>query len=328
MAWQYWTTAPGEGTWRETADPSPAAHQLVVRTLVTGVSKGTETLVHRGLVPTQVAELMRSPHQLGDFPFPVSYGYLNVGLVESGPEDWRGRRVFGLFPHHTRYAADPAELHPIPEDVPTERAVLAGPVETAVNILWQVPPAFADRVAVIGGGMIGLSVALLASRMPLQRLQLLEPNPARRALARSLGLDACAPESAEADNDITIHTSATASGLSRGLEITGDDGCLIEASWYGAESPRVPLGADFHARRLSIIASQVGQVAAGKRSRRTTSERMATALAALRDSRFDALLTGRSPRHQLPEVMDGLAGSTEFAASTVCHVIDFRSAGG
>lgn len=325
MGWQYWTESAGTGTWREVPEPHAdiTAGELRVRTGATAVSRGTETLVHTGHVPASIAHLMRAPKQLGDFPFPVSYGYLGVGVVDEGPTDWLGARVFGLLPHHTHHVVTTEDVQRIPDDVPDHRALLAGAAETGLNILWQVPPRIADRVAIIGAGMIGTATALLASGMALDRLEVLETNPQRRRLLTSLGLTAVDPSDAAPDNDIVIHTSGTEQGLARALEITGDDGTVVEASWFGSRAPAVPLGADFHARRLAIVASQVGQVAEGQRARRTRAERLRTALRALRDDRFDALLTGASARQELPEVMDRITADTDLARTTLCHVLTY-----
>ncbi|WP_431812803.1 zinc-dependent alcohol dehydrogenase [Kocuria sp. cx-455] len=325
MGWQYWTESAGTGAWREVPEPHAdvTAGELRVRTVATAVSRGTETLVHTGNVPDSIAHLMRAPQQLGDFPFPVSYGYLGVGVVDEGPSDWLGARVFGLLPHHTHHVVTTEDVQRIPDNVPDHRALLAGAAETGLNILWQQPPRIADRVAVIGAGMIGTATALLASGMALDRLEVLETTPDRRRLLTSLGLTAVDPSNASADNDIVIHTSGTEQGLARALEIIGDDGTVVEASWFGSRAPAVPLGADFHARRLSIVASQVGQVAAGQRARRTRAERLRTALRALRDERFDALLTGASPREDLPEVMDRITANTDLARTTLCHVLTY-----
>ena len=324
MAWQYWTESPRQGRWRQVDTPTIDTQQQVrIRTTASAISKGTETLVHHGQVPTNVAELMRAPHQLGDFSYPVSYGYLGVGVVDQGPDEWLDKRVFGLLPHHSHHVVDPAELLVIPDDISDHRALLTGAAETAINILWQQPPRYADRIAIVGAGMIGATTALLASRFPLERLEVLETNPARRELINGWGITALAPEDASANCDLVIHVSGHEAGLARALEITGDDGTVIEASWYGENSPAVPLGADFHARRLNIVASQVGQVAIGQRHRRTTQQRQQAGLESLTDARFDDLITGVSAWHELPEVMDAVTQPGEFAAATLCHVFTY-----
>ena len=331
MAWQYWTEAHRQGCWREVTTPHTGAEtgadgqqMMRVRTTASAVSKGTETLVHAGRVPPRVAELMAAPHQLGDFPYPVSYGYLTVGVVDEGPAAWIGRRVFGLLPHHSHHLVTPNDVHPIPEGISDHRALLAGAAETGLNILWQSPPYYGDRVAIIGAGMIGTATALLASHLPLERLEIIETNPVRRTFLTRLGLTALAPEDAGDDCDIVIHTSGSEGGLGRALEIAGDDGTIVEASWYGDTEPQVALGSDFHARRLAIVASQVGQIPAGHRARRTRSERLGAALSALHDDRFDALITGTSGWQDLPWLMDELSSDTALSTATLCHVLDYE----
>ncbi len=272
---------------------------------------------------------MRAPFQRGDLPGEVCYGYLSVGVVEeAGPADPEtgadagdlvGRRVFCLYPHVDCYVAPVSMLTPVPDDVPSERAVLAGAVETAVNALWDAGPRLGDRVAVIGGGMIGMSVAALLRRFPLDRLELLDPQESARQLADAFGVTALSPESGHDDCDLVFHCSSTAAGLARGLELLGDEGEVVEMSWYGTTEPEVPLGVDFHARRLSIRASQVGMVSGSRRARRTPADRMRLALDALRDPAFDALLTGPVPLAELPQTMDDIAHGRIDAH---CHVVD------
>ena len=231
MAWQYWTDAPRHGSWHEVCTPQVnTADQLRVKTTATAVSKGTETLVHNGDVPARIANHMRAPHQLGDFPFPVSYGYLAVGIVDQGDSDWLDQRVFGLLPHHTHHVVPATEVYPIPDSISDHRALLAGAVETGINILWQQPPHFGDRVTIIGAGMIGAATALLADRFPLERLEVIETNQQRRSLIHNWGITALDPVEASADNDVVIHVSGQEAGLARALEITGDDATIVEAS--------------------------------------------------------------------------------------------------
>lgn len=326
MAWQYWTEAPRRGRWREVPTSNTnTPSKLRVRTTATAISKGTETLVHHGDVPDSVAELMRAPMQLGSFTFPVSYGYLGVGVVDQGPAAWRGKRVFGLLPHHTHHLVHPDELLVIPDHISDHRALLTGAAETAINVLWQQPPRYGDRLAIVGAGMIGATTALLASRFPLDRLEIIETNPERRKLITQWGLTAVHPKEASGDCDIVVHVSGTAAGLATALERAGTDATVVEASWYGQHQPRVPLGSDFHARRLNIVASQVGEVAVGHRHRRTTVQRRQAGLAALTDDRFDDLITGVSPWHELPHIMDAVTEPGEFATSTLCHVLDYQN---
>src|SRR5215213_5520600 len=157
----FWLREPGLGELRPVLLPSPGPEEVVVRTLRSGISRGTETLVFRGGVPPAQHSAMRAPFQEGDFPGPVKYGYLSVGAVEQGPPELRGRTVFCLYPHQTAYVVPAAAVTVVPDDVPPARAVLAGTVETAVNALWDAAPLVGDRVAVVGGGMVGCCVARL-----------------------------------------------------------------------------------------------------------------------------------------------------------------------
>ena len=209
---------------------------------------------------------------------------------------------------------------PVPDDVPSERALLAGPVETAVNALWDAAPRLGDRIAVVGLGMIGASVAALLSQFPLERLEVVDTDPGRREQADQLGLTLVTPEEAAGDCDVVVHCSATEAGLATALRLAGEEAEVLELSWYGTDAPRAPLGEAFHARRLTLRASQVGAVSPARRARRTTTDRLRTALDALRDPRFDALLTGASDFAELPEVMAELASGRRPA---LCHVIRY-----
>lgn len=316
----YWTMAPRHGVLRTEPARAPRDDEALVRNICSGISRGTEMLVHAGYVPAEVAQSMRAPFQAGNWPGPVKYGYLSVGEVEEGPARFRGQRVFCLHPHQDRYVVPVSALTLVPDAVPSERAVLAGTVETGINALWDAAPRIGDRVAVVGAGMVGGVVAALLRSFPLDRLQLVDVNPARSSLADALDVKLVHPNDAAAENDLVFHCSASESGLGRSLQLLGEEAELIELSWYGMNQPRVPLGAAFHSRRLTIRASQVGAVAASRRARRTTSDRLALALRSLEDPVFDAFITGHAPFGALPQTMESIFN---HGAETLCQVIDY-----
>jgi hypothetical protein len=318
----YWTMAPRHGVLRTEPARAPRQGEALVRSICSGISRGTEMLVYAGLVPPEVSESMRAPFQVGSWPGPVKYGYLSVGVVEEGPAHLKSRRAFCLYPHQDRYVVPASALTPVPSEVPSDRAVLAGTVETGINALWDAAPRIGDRVAVVGAGMVGGIVAALLRTLPLDRLQLIDVNPARSALAEALGLDLVQPNDAAADNDLVFHCSAAESGLARGLELLGEEAELIELSWYGRNQPRVPLGTAFHSRRLTIRASQVGAIAASRRARRTTSDRLALAMRLLEDPVFDSFITGHAPFGALPQTMESIFNGD---IGTLCQVIDYPS---
>ncbi len=316
----FWLRAPGVGEIRPVTLPEPGRDDVMVRTLRSGVSRGTETLVFRGGVPPAQYAAMRAPFQEGDFPGPVKYGYLNVGAVEHGPPDLRGRIVFCLYPHQTAYVVPAGAVTLVPEDVPPARAVLAGTVETAVNALWDAAPLVGDRVAVVGAGMVGCCAARLLSRFPAVRVTLVDVDPARAGVATALGADFALPDQAADGCDLVVHASATSAGLQRSLDLLAPEGTVLDLSWYGDSEVRLSLGGAFHSGRLGIRASQVGAVSPARRGRRTTAERLALALELLRDPAFDALVTEQSPFCELPDVMARLAAGSLPA---LCHTITY-----
>jgi NADPH:quinone reductase-like Zn-dependent oxidoreductase len=316
----FWLREPGCGEIRTVTLPEAGRDEVMVRTLHSGVSRGTETLVFRGGVPPTQYAAMRAPFQEGDFPGPVKYGYLNVGAVEEGPAELRGRTVFCLYPHQSAYVVPVAAVTPVPEGVPPARAVLAGTVETAVNALWDAPPLLGDRVAVVGAGMVGCCVARLLSRFPAVQVTLVDVDVGRADVAAALGVEFALPADAADGRDLVVHASATSAGLQRSLDLLAPEGTVIELSWYGDSEVRLSLGGAFHSRRLGIRASQVGTVAPARGGRRTTADRLALSLGLLHDPAFDALLTGCSPFGELPDVMARLAAGSLPA---LCHTITY-----
>jgi threonine dehydrogenase-like Zn-dependent dehydrogenase len=317
----FWVAGPGHGEIRSAPVPAVGPDEVRVRTLRSAVSRGTEALVFRGGVPESQHRVMRAPYQEGEFPGPVKYGYLNVGRVEDGPPQLRGRRVFCLHPHQTEYVVPAAAVTPVPDEVPSGRAVLAGTVETAVNALWDAAPLVGDRVAVVGAGMVGCCVARLLARIPGVRVDLVDTEPGRAAVAAALGAGFASPEDAPDGLDLVVHCSATGAGLRRSLELLAPEGEVLDLSWYGDTEVTLPLGGAFHSSRLAIRASQVGTVAPARRGRRTTADRLALALELLADPAFDVLLTGCSRFDELPDLMPRLTAGDPAA---LCHTITYE----
>ena len=276
--------------------------------------------VFRGEVPATEFQAMRAPFQEGEFPGPVKYGYASVGVVEQGPDALRGRNVFCLYPHQTRYVVPVEAVHLLPEDLPPARAVLAANMETAVNALWDAAPRVGDRIAVVGGGVVGLLVAWLAARLPGCVVELVDTLASRRAVAELLGVAFASPEEARLDADIVVHASGSAQGLATALRLAAFESTVLELSWYGDREVSLPLGAAFHSRRLTLKSSQVGHVAAAQRSRWSHARRLALALSLLREPLLDALITDSAPFDELPAV---LARLDEAAPDTLCHRIDY-----
>jgi threonine dehydrogenase-like Zn-dependent dehydrogenase len=317
----FWVAAPGRGEIRSETLTPPAANEVVVDALYSGISRGTEALVFNGQVPRSEWTRMRAPFQAGDFPAPVKYGYASVGRVARGPDGLAGLAVFVLHPHQTRFIVPADAVHPLPADVPPARAVLAANLETAVNGLWDGRPHVGDRIAVIGAGTVGCLTAWAASRIVGCEVELVDVNPQRAAVARALGVRFAEPAAAAREADLVIHASGAPSGLTLALDLAGVEATIVELSWYGSQDVPLPLGGAFHAKRLTIASSQVGRVATSQRPRWDTRRRMQLALRLLREPALDALVTGESVFEALPEVMATLARAP---GDTLCHRIRYE----
>lgn len=320
IAQQFWIQSPGHGEIVQATLGAACEGDVLVAARYSGISRGTESLVFRGDVPSSLYADMRAPFQEGEFPGPVKYGYSSVGDVIEGPAEWRGRSVFCLFPHQDRYRVPIAALTPLPADVPAPRAVLAANMETAVNVAWDAGPSVGDRVVVVGAGVVGLLVAWLFRHMAGIDLTVVDLNPARAEVADALGLSCVTEPPVDTDADLVVHASGQPEGLVTALSVAGVEATIVEASWYGTRQVRLPLGERFHARRLTLRSSQVGRLSPTRVPRWTHGRRLALALDLLRADELDVLISGESRFDELPAVMASLA---EEPGDTLCHRIRY-----
>jgi hypothetical protein len=316
----FWVTAPGHGEIRTQGLRSPSRTELLIRTRCSAISRGTEGLVFRGEVPESEWQRMRCPFQEGEFPGPLKYGYSVVGIVEEGPPEIVGRRVFCLHPHQDRFVVPRDAVFDIPDGVPNRRATLAANMETAVNGVWDAAPGPGDRIGVIGGGVVGCLVAALLARLPGAEVELIDIDPARKAIAAALGCRFAAPAEASSEADLVVHASGSAAGLATALALAGFEATVLEMSWYGTRTVPLALGGAFHSRRLTLRSSQVGAVPAARRRRWSHRRRLTLALALLRDPVFDILLSSESEFGTLPELMPQLATAPP---GVLCHTLRY-----
>jgi threonine dehydrogenase-like Zn-dependent dehydrogenase len=313
-----WATAAGRCEIHEETLPVPAPDQVLVRTLASGISRGTERLVLSGHVPDSQHAAMRAPLQAGDFPFPVKYGYVAVGTLADG------QRVFCLHPHQDLFLAPRAMCVPVPDAVPSHRAVLAANMETALNILWDAAPLPGERVLVVGGGVVGLLSAWLLARIPGTVVTVVDTDPLRREVAERLGARFALPEDAPAEQELVVHASASAAGLRLSLARAAFEARILEASWHGDAEVGLPLGESFHANRLRLLSTQVGAVSPAMRGRRTHAERMALALDLLRDPVLDALCGPTLRFEDLPARYAAILGPpARNEAAPLCPVVTY-----
>jgi NADPH:quinone reductase-like Zn-dependent oxidoreductase len=308
VAQALWYSRPGHAEVRQEKLAPPGADEVRVRTLFGALSRGTEALVFRGRVPKSEYARMRAPFMAGEFPFPAKYGYATVGRIEDGPEALLGCLVFTLYPHQDLFNVPVSAAVPLPEDLPPQRAVLAANMETALNAVWDAAPGPADRIAVVGAGVVGSLVAYLCGRLPGAEVTLVDINPARAELARALGVGFAGPETAKGGCDLIVHASGHPAGLDTALALAGDEATVLELSWYGDAPVTASFGGAFHSRRLRLVSSQVGQIAPSHRPRWTHGRRLAAALGLLADARLDALLAPAVAFHdlarRLPDIFD------------------------
>ena len=318
-----WYINPLAAELREAPLPVPAPGEVRVRALHGALSRGTESLIFAGKVPESEYQRMRAPFMDGNFPFPVKYGYSIVGTVEDGPPALHGRTVFALHPHQDVFniAADAAI--PVPDNVPPQRAVLAANMETALNAMWDAAPGPADRIAVVGAGVVGALIAYLCGRLPSAQVTLVDIDPSRAALARTLGVGFAAPADAPRDCDVVFHVSGNGAGLATALALAGDEAKVVEMSWYGAGDVAVPLGGAFHSRRLTLISSQVGKVAPSHRARWSYTRRLTAALELLADARLDALFAPAILFADLPARLPQVLAP---GSGVLCQRIDYVAA--
>jgi NADPH:quinone reductase-like Zn-dependent oxidoreductase len=304
-----WYCGIGQAELRKETLGPPRAGEVRVKTLYSAISRGTESLVFGGRVPKGEFQRMRAPFMAGDFPFPVKYGYAAVGRVESGNDALRGQNVFVLHPHQTSFNIDAAAAIALPAEVPPQRAVLAANMETALNAVWDAAPGPADRIAVVGAGVVGSLVAYLCGRIPGTEVTLVDVDPGREELAGRLGARFARPGNAQGECDLVVHASGSPLGLQTALELAGDEATVLEMSWYGDAVVTAPLGGPFHSRRLRLVSSQVGQVASSHRPRWTHKRRLAAAIALLNDPCLDALLAPAISFEDVPSRLPKILGA-------------------
>ncbi len=331
----YWILEAGRGELRDerlprirpTSEPGGDDDRVLVRTTASGVSRGTEALVHAGRVPRSEYERMRAPFQEGEFSFPVKYGYAAVGVIEGGPADRVGRTVFCLHPHQSRFVVPGTAALEVPALVTSRRAVLAANMETAINVIWDAQVGVGDRVAVVGAGVVGLLVAWLAARIPGTEVTVLDTNPARAPAAEALGVPfAAAADADEAvsqvqDADVVVHASGNPEGVATALRLARMEGVVVEASWFGDRMAQLPLGGAFHARRLTLRASQVGRITPERAPGWSLQRRLALALELLVHRELDVLLTSDDDFDDIVEAMPRALADP----STLCATFRYQA---
>lgn len=323
-------TAPYQVTIQEESLAMPGAGQILVQSVLSAISPGTELLVYRGQVPTDMAVDETIPALGGDFRFPLKYGYATVGrVVGLGPDvasKWdglEGRLVFAFQPHQSHFVTTPAAVLPLPAGISPQQAAFLPNMETAVNFLMDGQPLIGEQVVVVGQGIVGLLTTSLLARFPVGRLLSLDRYAVRRehslGLGAQLSVDPDAPDvmdqlrgalqdgqlgQSARGADLTYELSGNPAALNLAIAATGFDGRVIIGSWYGHKRAAIDLGGRFHRSRIRLISSQVSSLASERTGRWTQARRLQVAWRMLEDghgTRLTNLITHRFPLAQAVE---------------------------
>ena len=290
--------------------PSPPAGQMLVKTTVSAISSGTEMLVYRGQFPGGLPVDENLPALMGDFHYPLCYGYAAVGsVVELGPglpADWLGRAVFSFQPHTSYFLASPETVFALPQGVSAESACFLPNMETAVNFVQDGAPLLGENVMVFGQGIIGLLTAALLRQFPLQTLVTADKYACRRQASLALGatasLDPQAPDFRDqlrallpAGADLTYELSGAPATLNDAIAATMYSGRVVIGSWYGSKPVTLDLGGPFHRSRIRLVSSQVSSLAPELTGRWDKSRRFDVAWQAIQRIRPEKWITHRFP---------------------------------
>lgn len=264
---------------RESQLPPPAPDQVLVRTLCSSISAGSELVVYRGLAPVEMPVDDNIPALGGTFSFPVKYGYSTVGEVTSIgkniPAEWEGRMVFSFHPHESHFLAPTSELLPLPASPTPEDALFLPNMETALNFVMDGQPVIGEQVIVFGQGIVGLLTTSLLALHPLACLITLDKYRLRREYSLNAGAHASIdpgeidliPTLLSSSNsqgskgaDLVYELSGSPPALDQAISVTGFNGRLVIGSWYGKQPVSLNLGGRFHRNRIRLISSQVSTV--------------------------------------------------------------------
>lgn len=308
-------TGPGQVEICQETVPATAPEEVIVQTLLSAISPGTEMLVYRGQFPEKLALDANISSLAGDFRYPLKYGYACVGKViaigNRVNPDWQNRLVFSFHPHESCFTAAPDELISIPEGVSNEDALFLPNMETAVNFVMDGKPLIGERVAVFGQGIVGLLTTALLGQFPLSDLVTFDRYPFRRRTSLGLGAQASydpvgsilEPVRAHFPGgaDLAYEVSGTPEALDQAIAVTGFSGRVVIGSWYGRKHANLDLGGYFHRSRIRLISSQVSSLSPELSGRWTKARRFEVAWEMIRKIRPARLITHRFGHLQAPE---------------------------
>lgn len=280
----------------------PRRGQVLIRTTLTGISGGTEMLAYRGEIGPDVTLDGSLAALRGTFRYPFSYGYSAVGTIERSNADIpEGLNVFAFHPHQDRFVTEADIVIPV-GDLPLRSATLFPLAETGLQVALDADVRIGDPVVVIGLGPVGIFTGAVLAREGAEVLGS-DPRAFRRDAAKRFGVTAYAPDdlrsavfdAAPHGASVVVEASGDPTSLASALGLLRHEGTAIVASWYGRKQVRLPLGAEFHRRRLTIRSSQVSTIPARLTGSWDVARRRDVALRLLRELPVDSLATHEFP---------------------------------
>ncbi len=265
-------TAPRGVEVREETLPALKEGEVLVETVCSAISAGTEMLIYRGEFPDETGSQDSISH---DLRYPLAYGYATVGVVrklgKQVAKSWQEKHVFAFQPHCSHFVAASDSLFPVPDSLSSETACFLPNMETAVNLVQDAAPILGERVLVFGQGIVGLLTTALMREFPLECLVTADHFALRRKASLELGVTASLDPGPKnfhetAKNllpqgaDLTLELCGNPSALNDAIALTRFSGRIVIGSWYGRKKGDVDLGSAFHRSRIKLISSQVSTI--------------------------------------------------------------------
>ena len=256
----YWIDKKNKGYFKFGEISSINSNEIVVKTLFSGISYGTEKLVYSGKVPKSQRNLMKCPYQEGDFGNDIKYGYINVGKVVDGDKSYLGNNIFSLYPHQDFYKIPSNEALIIPNKIPLSRCLLIPNLETAINAVWDTLPSAGDRILVIGAGIVGLLTAYLINKIPGVNLFIVDKDSSKSKITKKLGINFLNAIPKKFDARFIYECTGDHRILNSLKNNITVNSTICVLSWYGDKKSDIALGENFFSKRAKLIMSQVSKI--------------------------------------------------------------------
>ena len=309
---------------KEEVLPPPSANQVLVKTVVSAISAGTEMLVYRGQVSSELAVDATIGQLEGNFSYPLKYGYATVGrVIELGAEvdaSWQNRLVFAFNAHESHFLSTPDDLISINSAISAENAVFLPNMETAVSFLMDSQPMIGEQAVVFGQGIVGLLTTMLLAQLPLTCLITVDGYPLRREQSLKLGAEASLdprmpdflshlrdllPETAPyGGSDVTYELSGNPNALQQAIASTTFNGRVLIGSWYGTKAVNLNLGGLFHRSHIQLISTQVSHINPRWGGRWHKTRRLRVAQKMIETHQPASLITHRLPFTEAAQAYD------------------------